>query len=253
MRNTRSHLPTGLPLAIAVDDFELGTRTDLHLPVFQNALGTPVLLPFIVVRGRHPGPTVGICAAVHGNELNGISIIHHVLESVEPEELSGALVCVPVVNAPAFEIGQRNFPEDGVDLNHAFPGKRNGTPSQQYAKAFSSAFLPPCDYILDIHTASEGRTNTFYVRADLTSPEARRLALLVGPQIVLHGRSGDGTLRNAARRKGIAAVTLEAGNPSVFQGKIPWAAPQDDMRWGSRGPALLLWDNGHIGMTFLVA
>ena len=28
-----------------------------------------MLVPFIVVRGAHPGPTLGVSAAVHGNEL----------------------------------------------------------------------------------------------------------------------------------------------------------------------------------------
>jgi predicted deacylase len=157
---------------------------------------------------------------VHGDELNGIKIIHHVLEQLDPADLHGAVVCAPVVNVPAFHVGQRRFPEDDRDLNHVFPGKREGTPSEQYARAFATTFLPALDYLVDIHTASEGRVNTFYVRADLHQEEARRLALSINPEIVLHSRSGDGTLRNAARIREVPAITLEAGNPSVFQGRM---------------------------------
>jgi predicted deacylase len=179
-----------------------------------------VAAPFVVVRGAQPGPVVGISAAIHGDELNGIKIIHHVLERVDPRDMHGSLVCAPVANVPAFQAGQRRFPEDDLDLNHVFPGKWEGKPAEQYAKALLTTFLTPCDYLIDIHTASEGRINSLYVRADLHQEEAREMALLLDPQIILHGRSGDGTLRNAARLRDIPAITVEAGNPMVFQGRV---------------------------------
>ncbi|HPF15746.1 MAG: succinylglutamate desuccinylase/aspartoacylase family protein [Planctomycetes bacterium] len=205
---------------IVVEDVPLGTRQNLQLPVYENALGHPVLSPFVVVRGAQPGPVLGICAATHGDELNGINIIHRLLDSVDAEHLHGTLLCCPVVNVPAFEAGQRRFPEDDRDLNTCFPGRVNGTPSQQYARSFLERFLKSIDYLVDIHTASEGRLNSLYVRADWYSPAARDMARLLQPQIILHGRSGDKTLRSAARALGVPAVTLEAGNPSVFQGKM---------------------------------
>jgi uncharacterized protein len=208
------------PRPINIDEHPTGKRTDLRIPVYQDSLANPITAPFVVVRGMHPGPVVGISAAVHGDELNGIKIIHNVLNQADPEHLHGALLCAPVANVPAFNAGQRHFPEDGKDLNHVFPGKPDGTPSSQYAKAFLTTFLPACDFLIDIHTASEGRINSLYVRADLHSPEAREMAMLMNPEIVLHGRSGDGTLRNAARLRGIPAITVEAGNPSTFQGRM---------------------------------
>ena len=205
---------------IQIDDYPKGARTDLNLPVYQDALGAPLQVPFIVVRGAHPGPTVGISAAIHGDELNGIKIIHGVLAQADPETMHGRLICAPVANVPAYQAGQRRFPYGEVDLNHTFPGKAEGKPAEQYAKALNTTFLTHLDYLIDIHTASEGRINSLYVRADLFNEEAKQMALLMSPQIVLHGRSGDGTLRNAARLHGIPAITVEAGNPSVFQGRM---------------------------------
>ena len=200
--------------------FPPGARTDLSVPLSQDSLGRAEAVPFIVVRGATPGPVLGISAAVHGDELNGIRIIHRLLDRVDPATLRGTLLCAPVANVPSFKAGQRHFPEDLVDLNHVFPGKRDGKPSEQYAYAFRKTFLEAVDYLVDIHTASEGRINSFYVRADLHSPAAREMARLLAPEIVLHGRSGDGTLRGAARRGDKPAITLEAGNPDQFQGKI---------------------------------
>ncbi|MDF1798354.1 MAG: succinylglutamate desuccinylase/aspartoacylase family protein [Planctomycetota bacterium] len=210
---------TGLQ-PVPLTDQEPGTRRDFLLPIYQGAMGTSVDCPFIVLRGAKPGPVVGISAAIHGNELNGINIIHQLLEGIDPTELKGTILFAPVANVPAFEAEQRRFPVDGKDLNTVFPGKRGGTPSQQYALAFKKLFLPKLDHLVDIHTASEGRINSMYARVDWHSKQARALAEVLQPQIILHGRSGDGTLRNAARVVGAAAVTLEAGNPSEFQGHM---------------------------------
>jgi len=204
---------------IVIDDIAPASRRDLEIALYEDGLGGAIRVPFIVIRGAHPGPTLGISAAVHGNELNGIKIIHSLLQRVDPDSLSGILVCAPVVNVPGFNAGIRHF-SDGSDLNHCFPGKADGKPSSQYARAFTQTFLPPLDILVDIHTASEGRINTMYVRADLGNEKARRLAMLMNPQIVLHARGGDATLRAAARRRDVACITVEAGNPSVFQGRM---------------------------------
>lgn len=177
-------------------------------------------VPFIVARGAKDGPVLGITAALHGNELNGIRIIHHVLRNLDLSKLSGTLLCVPIVNIPGFNAGSRYF-TDGLDLNTIFPGKSDGQPAEQYARAFASSFLPSIDCLLDLHTASEGRLNTFYVRTDWLDERTRELAICADPSIILHSpKHGGGTLRNAARRRGIPAITIEAGNPSVFQGKM---------------------------------
>lgn len=205
--------------AIKIEDFPPASRTDFYLPLYEYATGQPMLVPFTVARGAKEGPVLGISAAVHGNELNGIKIIQNILTSLDVHALSGSIVCAPVVNIPGFDSGERYF-NDGNDLNKFFPGKANGLPAEQYARAFVHAFLPGIDYLIDIHTASEGRLNTLYVRADLDNEAARTMATLVNPEIVLHIRGGDGTLRAAARRRGIPAITVEAGNPNVIQGRM---------------------------------
>ena len=42
----------------------------------DNALSGMVTIPVMVARGMIPGNVVGITAALHGNELNGIPLIH---------------------------------------------------------------------------------------------------------------------------------------------------------------------------------
>lgn len=73
------------------------------------------------------------------------------------------------------------------------------------------------DYLLDLHTASFGRVNSLYVRADLDDEQTSRIARLLRPEILLLNPASDGTLRGAAMELGIPAVTLEIGNPQRFQ------------------------------------
>lgn len=201
------------------NQYPKGEISKLWLPLYQDASGRPVDVPFILARGEQDGPTMGIASAVHGNELNGIRIIHNLMRYLDLSQLRGNVLCAPVVNIPAFNDGHRLFP-DGADLNHVFPGKPDGTPAEQYARAFVGAFLPNIDYLVDIHTASVGRTNTMYVRADLTDKVSKEMAEAFNPEIVLQARGSDGTLRRNALRKGIPAITVEAGNPNVFQGRM---------------------------------
>ena len=204
---------------IDIARFQPGERVNFWKPIFQDAASQAVSIPIIVVRGKIEGPVLGVTAAVHGDELNGSRIIHHLLEDLDRDALQGTLVCVPIVNIPAYNANQRRF-TDGLDLNHVFPGKRNGRSAEQYAKAFESCVLPVFDYLVDIHTASEGRVNTMYVRADLENETAQRMSVNFSPQIILHAKSGDGTLRGAARKRGIPAITVEAGNPAIIQGRM---------------------------------
>jgi len=204
---------------IQVEDFPIGEQSNFWLPLYQNAAGVKIQVPFIVARGEKEGPVLAVSAAVHGNELNGIKIIHNLLRDIDLSTLKGSLLCAPIVNIPSYNSGVRVF-VDGLDLNHVFPGKTSGKPAEQYAFAFERTFLPGADYLVDIHTASDGRINTMYVRADLQVGLAKQMSFDFNPQIILQTRSGDGTLRNSARRRGIPAITVEAGNPSVLQGRM---------------------------------
>jgi predicted deacylase len=76
------------------------------------------------------------------------------------------------------------------------------------------------DYLLDLHTASFGRINSYYVRADMDNAKTKQLALLQNADIIVHNPPSDGTLRGAADELGIPAITLEIGNPNTFQKKF---------------------------------
>ncbi|MFT7156488.1 MAG: putative deacylase [Parvicella sp.] len=195
---------------------EAGTITYKWLHIVSNGLAQPIYVPIMIAKGKKEGPVLGITAAVHGNELNGISIIQRLFGAIDIDNLAGVIVGVPVVNVPALINNDRLFP-DQQDLNRIMPGNANGNLSQVYAHRVLERIVKEFDFLLDLHTASFGRINSYYIRADLSSPTALKLAKLQEPQIILNAPPTDGTLRGAAADLGIDAITIEVGNPNKFQ------------------------------------
>lgn len=205
--------------AFDIESFPKGAVTHAEASLVQDSFGRPYAIPVIVVRGLKPGPILGITAAVHGNELNGIKVIHKLTRDIDPQQLTGAIVAVPVFNVPGFIRHQREF-SDGNDLNRIMPGKETGTEAQQYAHAILHSIVAKFNYLIDLHTASFGRINSLYIRADLDDPTTRKLAELQNAEILLHNCGTDGTLRSAAARFGIPSLTVEVGNPQLFQNSM---------------------------------
>jgi predicted deacylase len=201
------------------DQIEKGTRANYWLQIISDSFANPIAIPLMIAKGIQEGPILGLTAAVHGNELNGISVIQRLFTEIDVNELSGMIIGVPVVNVPSFMRKKRRF-NDGTDLNHIFPGRKDGNLSQVYAYRFVNKLVKYFDILLDLHTASFGRINSYYIRADMDQKRTRQLALLQNAEIIVHNPPSDGTLRGAADALGIPAITLEVGNPHTFQKKL---------------------------------
>jgi predicted deacylase len=149
---------------------------------------------------------------VHGDELNGIEIVRRVVHDVDPDNLSGAIIGVPIVNVQGFRRGSRYLP-DRRDLNRFFPGNPNGSAAARIAHSFFVNVMPHCDALIDVHTGSLSRANLPQIRADLRDPDVITLTQGFGAMVVLHSEASEGMLRYAATQIGVPTVTLEAGGP----------------------------------------
>lgn len=215
-----------------------GSVARFRVAMVRDGLGDMIRIPVVVLRGAEPGPVVGVTAAVHGNELNGVRIIHRLISGLDPASLVGTIIAVPVVNVPGYLQERRGF-NDGQDLNRIMPGKAEGTSADVYAHRFLARIVKSMEYLIDLHTASFGRVNSLYVRANMIDPVTARMAYLQRPDIIVHNEGGDGTLRNAAADLGIHAITVEVGDPLRFQRKM--------IRFGLSGLINLLSRAGILG------
>jgi len=193
-----------------------GSIVRFWLTLVHDGMGCPINIPVMVAKGKKPGKVLGLTAAVHGNELNGIPVIQKLFQEINTDNLTGTIVGIPVVNAPSLVRKKRRY-IDGQDLNHIMPGKPDGKVSEVYVWRFVENVLKEFDYLLDLHTASNGRVNSYYIRADMEDETVKKMALLQNAEIIVHNHPSDGTLRGTAAELGIRALTLEVGNPNTFQ------------------------------------
>lgn len=202
-------------LTIADRIVQPGSEISFDLRVARVPSGTWMSLPVTVMHGALDGPKIWLSAGVHGDELNGIEVIRRVRAAVSPDTLRGTIVAVPVVNVFGF-INQSRYLPDRRDLNRSFPGSQRGSLASRLASLFMKTIVEPCELGIDLHTGSDRRDNLPQVRGDLRDPETRRLAIAFGAPIMMHSRLRDGSLREAATRRGARVLLYEGGEAHRF-------------------------------------
>jgi len=190
----------------------IGESRQIRLKISERYTGDPISLPIHVVRGKRKGPTVFVSAAIHGDELNGMGVIHDLIFGDPIELTRGTLILLPVVNIFGLEIQSRYMP-DRRDLNRSFPGNSSGSLTSRVARVVFDEIISRSDYGIDLHTAAGGRTNFPNVRGDLTHAGVRRIAKAFGCELMVNGKGPDGSLRREAVRSGCPTIILEAGEP----------------------------------------
>jgi len=194
-----------------------GETADVRYRVSQTYLGDPIRIPVTIINGEEPGPTVFLSAAVHGDELNGVEVVREVAQEWTHDGLAGTLVCLPVLNVPAFMAQERYLPIYDRDLNRSFPGSEGSTNAKRIAARIFENFVEPCDLGIDFHTSTRGRTNMLHVRADTENPEVDRLAKSFASNVIISSAGPSGSLRREATDAGVPTITVEMGEAHRFQ------------------------------------
>ncbi|NVJ97722.1 MAG: succinylglutamate desuccinylase/aspartoacylase family protein [Alphaproteobacteria bacterium] len=190
--------------------------------------GMPIHVPVVVLKGAEPGKRLLLTAAVHGDELNGIGVIHRLLEQLDAGALSGTLVAVPGVNQLGMAANNRRFPVSAgggsyVDLNRNFPGtdEDTGPTAERFLGGlWQNLIKDNADMAVDIHTQTRGTAYPLFVFADFGNALSQQAAFLLGPDMIKNDPGQKGTLETSLMKAGIPAVTLEVGAPKVFQADL---------------------------------
>ena len=203
------------PLVIGGTEVPPGERRTIDLPVTDLSTHTPITMPIHVVRGRRAGPTLFVCAALHGDEINGVEIIRRLLRLSALKRLQGNLIAVPIVNVLGF-LSQSRYLPDRRDLNRSFPGSAQGSLAGRLARLFLDEIVAKSTHGIDLHTAAIHRDNFPQVRANLDDPESERLAQAFGVPFVINTGFREGSLREAAAALSVPVIVYEAGEALRF-------------------------------------
>ena len=192
-----------------------GQTMKIDLPVAKLYTDADVHLPIYIIRGKKPGPTIFVSAAVHGDELNGIEIIRRLINLERFKISSGTLIAVPMVNVYGV-VNQTRYMPDRRDLNRSFPGSSKGSLAARVANIFLKEIVSHCDYGIDLHTGAIHRSNLPQIRAQLVDEETLELAKAFGVPVILNSDIIDGSLRDAAVDHGTKVLLYEAGEALRF-------------------------------------
>lgn len=178
------------------------------IEVATLATGTPLRLPIHEVDGAPGGPTLGVSALLHGDEITGPEVIRRLLQAVDPGRLRGRLRLVPVANPLAFQSLTRVTPGsiEISNLNRVFPGDASLDLAARLAHALQTQFLDEVTHLVDLHAGG-----TFPIVDYTISLRDVEVALAFGQRVVRQVDAYAGTMGALAASQGKPSVVAEIG------------------------------------------
>jgi uncharacterized protein len=186
-------------------------------------------VPVIVIRGAKPGPVLALVSGAHGTEYASIIAIEKLLPRLDPAQISGTVILVPLVNVQSFlqKVPHVN-PVDGKSMNRFYPGKVDGTQTERASYLITKQIVERCDYLIDYHGGDideDLRPYSYWPKTGNEKQDAvtRDMTLAFGLNhiIVVTDRPKDpGASRyldNTANTRGKPAIAVEAGRSGTVE------------------------------------
>jgi predicted deacylase len=225
----------GLSLAQERSAFTVGSATATRGQKATGVIAVPpgvdaaTKIPVAVVHGARPGPVLALVAGAHGTEYASIIALEKMIGRLDPAEISGTVIVVPLVNTASFEqrIAHLN-PVDGKNMNRMYPGKMDGTQTERASYLITREVVERCDHLIDLHggdTDESLRPYTYWTRTGKAEQDriSKEMALAFGLDhiIISTDRPTDPAasryLENTATTRGKPSITVEAGHAGTVE------------------------------------
>jgi predicted deacylase len=148
---------------------------------------------------------------------------------LNPAEISGTVIIVPLVNIPSFEQKVPHVnPVDGKSMNRMYPGKMDGSQTDRASYLITKQVVEQCDHLIDYHGGDLDEslrpysywTTTGNAKQDQFSREMV-LAFGLDHIIISADRPKDPNasryLENTATTRGKPSITVEAGHAGTVE------------------------------------
>jgi len=232
------------PVSCTIDLAAPGKQVGhLAFPKITNTAGWASTFVHIASIANGEGPTVLVLAGNHGDEYEGQVAALRLLQELEPEQITGRVIVIPVLSPAASKANTRNWPS-GANFNRSFPGNPDGPPNEQLADFLTRVLFPLADVVIDMH--SGGRTAWFLPCSHMhvVDDPAQRKAMLEGMEAwcsdwhyLYIDVNGSGLLPVEAENQGKLVITTELGGG----GRVP--APVHQLAWSGLNNVLR-----HVGV-----
>jgi predicted deacylase len=198
----------------------------IEVPAGVDA-GTNV--PVVVVNGAKPGPVLALVTGAHGTEYVSIIAVEKLIGELDPAQLSGTVILLPLVNIPSFEQKVPHVnPIDNKSMNRFYPGKMDGTQTDRVLYMITKDVVDHCDYLIDYHGGDLDESLRPYAYWGAVGKEAqdktsKQMVLAFGLDhiIIWSERPTDPTatryLDNTASVRGKPSIVVEAGHAGTVE------------------------------------
>jgi hypothetical protein len=192
----------------------------IEVPAGSDA-GTSI--PVAVFHGAKPGPVLALVSGAHGTEYASIIALEKLIGMLNPAEISGTVIVLPLVNIPSFEQKVPHVnPVDRKSMNRFYPGKMDGTQTERASYLITKQVVEQCDHLIDLHGGDTDESLRPYSYWTKTGNErqdriSREMVLAFGLDhiIISTDRPKDPQasryLENTATVRGKPSITVEAG------------------------------------------
>jgi predicted deacylase len=186
-------------------------------------IDTALSIPVAVVHGAKAGPVLALVAGAHGTEYASIIALEKLIGLLNPAEIAGTVVIVPLINIPSFQQKVPHLnPIDGKNMNRMYPGRMDGTQTDRASYLITKEVVDQCDHLIDLHGGDLDeslRPYSYWTKTgnDVQDRISREMALAFGLDhiIISTDRPTDPNasryLENTATTRGKPSITVEAG------------------------------------------
>src|SRR5882762_6462103 len=109
-------------------------------------------IPVVVVNGAKPGKVLALVSGAHGTEYVSIIAIEKLIAALDPAQVTGTVILVPLINIQSFEQKVPHVnPVDNKSMNRFYPGKPDGTQTDRVSYLITKEIVDRCDYLIDYH------------------------------------------------------------------------------------------------------
>jgi uncharacterized protein len=186
-------------------------------------------IPVEVVHGAKPGKVLALVSGAHGTEYASIIAIEKLIGKLDPAQIAGTVILVPLVNIASFEQKVPHVnPVDGKSMNRFYPGKADGTQTERASYLITKEIVDRCDYLIDYHGGDLDESLRPYAYWAPTGREeqdriSKEMVLAFGLDhiIIWRERPSDPAatryLDNTAAVRGKPSIVVEAGHAGTVE------------------------------------
>ncbi len=194
-----------------------------------SGIDTATSIAVAVIHGSRRGPVLALVAGAHGTEYASIIALEKMISVLNPAEISGTVIVVPLVNVQSFERKVPHVnPIDGKSMNRMYPGKMEGTQTDRASYLITKQVVEQCDHLIDLHGGDLDESLRPYSYWTKTGNEkqdriSREMVLAFGLDhiIISTDRPMDPNasryLENTATTRGKPSITVEAGHAGTVE------------------------------------